>query len=200
MLDADIARYDAEEPWCTILQLRSGAVTFKIDSGANVSIKTEVDQKRLCPRLNQKTIDVKLTSPGGALTSKGQVIARVEHSRQVYNFRVIVTGAESVTENLLSRSAATSMGLIKCIDSTTATDLFGEIGLVKCDPVNIVLRGDAEPYVTVARAVPVPVEEAMKTARMHGSSGDHQETHRAEFLVFAHGAGISQEREYTHLR
>ena len=164
VLGADIARYDAEEPWRITLQLRGGEVTFKIDSGADVSIMTEADWKQLHPWPNLKTTDVKLTSPGGPLTSKGHFIARVEHSRQVYNFWVIVTGAESVTENLLSRRAATSMGLIKCIDSTTATDLFGEIGLVKCDPVNIVLKGDTEPYcVTAARTVPVSLQHDVKT-------------------------------------
>ena len=95
VLDAYITRYDAEEPWCTTLQLRGGEVTFKIDSGADVSIMTEADWKRLRPRPNLKATDVKLTIPGGPLTSKGHFIARVEHSRQVYNFRVIVSGAES---------------------------------------------------------------------------------------------------------
>ena len=152
VLDADIARYDAVEPCRTTLQVRGGEVTLKIDSGANVSFLTEADRKRLRPRPNLKTTDVNLTSPGGPLTSKGQFIARVEHSRKVYNFWEIVTGAESVRENLLSQSAAMSMGLTKHIGSTTATDLFGEIGLVKCYPVNIVLKGNAEPYCVTAGA------------------------------------------------
>ena len=41
--------------------------------------------------------------------------------------------------------------------------MFGEIGLVKCDPVNIGLKGDAEPYcVTVAHTVPVPLQDDVK--------------------------------------
>ena len=60
------------------------------------------------------------------------------------------------------------MGLIKCIDNTTATDLFSEIGLVKCNPVNIVLKGDAKPHcITAASMVPKPLHDAVKTELEH---------------------------------
>ncbi|XP_063048477.1 uncharacterized protein K02A2.6-like [Engraulis encrasicolus] len=52
------------------------------------------------------------------------------------------------------------MGLVKRLNavSTESDDLFGEIGLLQCDPVKIVLKADAEPYVTTTpRRVPFPL-------------------------------------------
>ena len=59
--------------------------------------------------------------------------------------------------SLLSRSVSCKLGLI-----TVNVDEVG-FGLVKCDPVKITLKPDAEPYhVNVARRIPTPLQEKVE--------------------------------------
>lgn len=61
----------------------------------------------------------------------------------------VVRGAH--VGNLLGRSTAIQMGLIKRIDEIRES-VFGSLGLMACEPVKIMLKSSAEPYsVHVAR-------------------------------------------------
>lgn len=57
----------------------------------------------------------------------------------------------SFAQNLLGMCVTKRMGLVKRVDAVnteTFSGIFGEIGLLNCDPVKIELKPDAEPYVT----------------------------------------------------
>ena len=89
---------------------------------------------------------------------------------QAYHFRVLVV--MSRVENLLSRGAASRMGLILKIDETIQ-DAFGEIGCLQTEPVKISLKQGAEPYaLNVAIRVPIPlpdkVEAELRRLQDHG--------------------------------
>ena len=59
--------------------------------------------------------------------------------------------------NLLGHAVAQGMGMVKCIGEINS-DIFTQPGLLKCEPVKIVLKNDAKPYsVTTARRVPFPL-------------------------------------------
>lgn len=64
-------------------------------------------------------------------------------------------------QNLLGGGVAKRMGLVKRLNAVSTggiNDIFGEIGLLKCDPVKIELKPDAEPYATTTpRRVPFPL-------------------------------------------
>lgn len=77
------------------------------------------------------------------------------------------------TTNLLGRKTATTMGLVRKVDGLgTFEDVFGDIGL-KCHPVKIEQRSDAQPYsIATLRRIPFPilpqVEEELKRMQSLG--------------------------------
>lgn len=78
------------------------------------------------------------------------------------------------TTNLLGQKTAIKMGLVHRVERLESNeDVFGDIGLLNCDPVKIVLRPDAQPYsITTPRRIPFPilpqVEEELKRMQSLG--------------------------------
>ena len=94
-------------------------------------------------------------SPGDQLACLGLFVARSIIDGQPLHYRVI--GANT-TDNLLSRSVAVKMGFMKRVYVDEIQDVYGDIGILQCDLVKIVLRENATPYsVCTARRVPIPL-------------------------------------------
>ena len=67
-----------------------------------------------------------------------------------------------VGSNLLSRTVAENMGLVKCMEEINE-NVFGASGLLKTDPVMMKLKEGVTPYsVTTARQVPFPLQKKVK--------------------------------------
>ena len=157
---------DNEPPWRTTIAVNGSPVLFKIDSGADTSVMSEASFERLARKPRLKPVKTTLQSPGGTVTTRGQFIAKTEAQvnnkwQQCY-FRVVVV--KSSGENLLSRTVAVNMGLIKCIEEVS---VYGDVGTLRGEPVKIVLKDDAQPYsVATPRRIPVPllpkVEEELR--------------------------------------
>ena len=131
-------------------------VTFKLDSGADVSVMSDSNYKQLRPRPSLKTVKANLNSPGGPLNCREQFIAKATVKGTVYHFRVIVVVND--VENLLKRGVASHMNLMTKLDAIT-----DGIGCLKTEPVKIILKEDAQPSaVTVARRVPIPMLPKVK--------------------------------------
>ena len=67
--------------------------------------------------------------------------------------------------NLLGRSVSQGMGLVKRIEEIKEIDneKFTKPGLLKCEPIKIVLKDDAKPHsVTTSRKVPFPLFAKVK--------------------------------------
>ncbi len=78
------------------------------------------------------------------------------HKGTTYTFRIYVIGGAQ-TNDLLSRSAASKMNLIQRVEEVNR-GVFGDIGLLDCEPVTIKLKDSAEPYsVATPRRVPFPM-------------------------------------------
>ena len=150
---------DSSPAWKVDLDLNDGKghpVTFKLDSGADVSVMSDSNYKQLRPRPSLKTVKANLNSPGGPLNCRGQFIAKATVKGTVYHFRVIVV--ENDVENLLSRGVASRMNLMTKLDAIT-----DGVGCLKTEPVKIILKEDAQPSaVTVARRVPIPMLPKVK--------------------------------------
>lgn len=78
------------------------------------------------------------------------------------------------TTNLLGRKTAIKMGLVRRVNGLESyDDIFGDIGLLKCEPVKIELRPDAQPYsIATPQRIPFPilpqVEEELKRMQSLG--------------------------------
>ena len=142
----------AEDAQYKTLTLDGGAVKFKLDTGADVSVITEETCRQLNLRSHLKAVQTKLMTPSGPLLPSGQFIARSGDT----HFRVIV--ASTAAENLLDRTTTVQMGFIKRVAEISLAD----IGVVASDCMKIVIRDDAQPYsVVTPRRTPIPMEAAV---------------------------------------
>lgn len=101
-----------------------------------------------------------IISPGGEVKSIGKFLATSEYKGKKYRFWItVIKGPYS--HNLLGRSVATRMGLVMRVDgmdTVMLSQVFGDIGLLKCYPVKIELKADFEPYsLTTPRRIPFPL-------------------------------------------
>ena len=118
-------------------------VTFKIDSGADISVMSESTYRSLPNPPSLKPTSANLTSPGGKLQCIGEFNADIKKDETMYSFRIIVVS--QYQNNLLSRAVSNKMGLIQRMDEIQES-VFGSIGLMKTAPVKIHLRENAHPH------------------------------------------------------
>ena len=150
---------DQVPEWRTKIAVQGKSISFKIDSGADVSvISNETYQSLKNPPELQCLPTPTLISPGGPVQCLGSFTAETHLKDKTYKFRVFV--AKEPTESLLSRGAATSMGLIARLDSATIPAKFG---CLKTETAKIMLKSDATPYsLNVSRRIPIPLEHKVK--------------------------------------
>lgn len=162
-----------DEPlWRTTLTLADTPVSFKIDSGADTSVMSEATYEALRNKPKLSEVKNTLQSPGGVVATRGQFLAKIKAhvNGQLRNccFRVAVVKTNG--ENLLSRTVATKLGLIRRIDDIST---FSGVGTLKGEPVKITLKDGAQPYsIATPRRVPIPllpkVEEELKRMELMG--------------------------------
>jgi hypothetical protein len=146
-----------EPPWRIKLEVQGSVINFKIDTGADVSVISEDEWRKMSPRPKLVQSRAGLESLGGPVQNIGQFVGTTFWKGRRTTFRIFVLKGK--TDCLLSRSAALALELVKRLDSVNQDLAFGGIGVpVKCDPIKIVLKEDAEPYsINVARRVPIPL-------------------------------------------
>ena len=133
------------QAWITNVKINGEKCAFKIDTGADVSVMSEYNYNRLQNPPKLRDTNTTIRSYAGV----PQVVGVFE-TGDTFLFEVfVVKGAGS---NLLSRAVSEKLGLVTLNVNEIA------YGLVKCAPVKITLRDDAQPYhVNVARRVPIPL-------------------------------------------
>ena len=96
-----------EPPWTTTLTLGGQEVKSKTDTGADVSVISTSQYKKLnlCPPL-QKISSI-LRSPGGVMQCEGQFVATTTVHDESHSLRLFVANMNA--DNLLSREAALRM-------------------------------------------------------------------------------------------
>ena len=76
-----------------------------------------------------------MISPGGELQCAGQFTTTVTCCNKNYEVDIFVKSGEYAS-SLLGRHAACEMGLVARLEEVDA-ELFGDIGLLKCEPIRI---------------------------------------------------------------
>lgn len=149
-----------EEHWTVQVKIGQTPLNFKIDTGADACVISEETFEQLEPKTEMSPAVISLSTPGGKLKCLGQFHAKMTYKGKCYSYPVyVVPGREA--NNLLSRVAATEMGLVKRVNEIK--DVFQQGGKLKTDPVKIVLKEGAEPYaVNVSRRVPLPLLPKVK--------------------------------------
>ena len=140
------------EPWCVTLPIGVSSVSFKVDSGADVStLDIELYRSMVNPPALRQTSDT-LSGAGGEIECYGTT-TKFKNQEYAIDFYVI-NGS-----NLLGRIDASALGFPRAIEELRIEpDVFGDTGLMKTSPVNIKISENATPYhVNVARRVPIPL-------------------------------------------
>lgn len=106
-------------PWLVKLNLCGSDVTFKIDTGADITLLSTRSYDQLAQKPPLAHTDAKLMSPGGAVPCRGEFVASVHFKSKEYNFRVIVADYQN---NLLSRNVASEMGTVLRIDAANVAN------------------------------------------------------------------------------
>ena len=152
---------DHDDAWFVSLPICGSQVKFKIDTGADISIITQRTFETLARKPTLLPSNALLCSPGGKIEACGEISVVTTHKDSEYKFKIVIISGETGT-NLLSRSVATQMGLIKRADSVKETKS-NEIGLMKTSPIKIHIREDVTPVCrAVARRIPFPLMNAVR--------------------------------------
>jgi len=149
-------------PWFETLMCCGSPVKFKLDTGADVTVMSDktYSQMKIRPRLHSTRLT--LRSASGKLSVKGQFKARITWRGEEYTINVIVV-TEPLRNNLLSRTVSRDLGLVRRVEELTDTQNVQKIGLIKTEPVKIMLREDAKPYsVHTARNVGFNLMKSVK--------------------------------------
>ena len=148
------------QPWTVPLVINNSKITFKVDSGADITCLPEAEYLRMRPRPGLEPKSRSLDSPGGRVECAGQFTASTTFKGKKYSFPVCVL--KNSQSRLLSRSVSHGLGLLKFIEEVRE-DVFGNFGLLKGEPVRIRLRPDAPPYnLATPRRISAPLLGAMK--------------------------------------
>ncbi len=147
-----------DDAWYVNIGMCGTALTFKIDTGADITVMSQDTYNRLSIRPKLTKLSTNLMSPGGKLECNGCFTAATTYKNRCYDIDVYVA-ASPYANNLLGRNEATMMGLVKRLEEVIwgYEDVFGDIGLMDAEPVKIKLRRDAIPYsVVTPRRIPFP--------------------------------------------
>ena len=118
-----------EPPWRINMDICGRSISFKLDSGADVTVMSEHTYTTLQHPPPLRRVRIKLGTLRGEIVAKGLFIARAVVNDRTFNFWVIVVSGKR--DNLLSRAATSTMRLIARLDSIELSDVFGNIGLMK---------------------------------------------------------------------
>ena len=139
--------------WKDKLKVNLRLLTFKIDTGANVSIMNMSTYHSLRSKLRLNPVTNPLKSPGGALSCLGIFSTTGKHQGGKLHSLTLnfISGCE--TDILFLRSATHTTGLaIKVDDVGMQENVFENSGRIVGETV---LRDDAKPYcLTTARRIP----------------------------------------------
>ena len=149
--------------WKVKLHVNNNAMEFKIDSGADVSIISPQTFRKMSPQPKLKNSNIQLYSVGRKLNCIGAFRAKITWKKKTHLTTMYVIDGVC-RNNLLSRSTSEALGLVRLhLDEVESADVFGEVGLMKCQPVKIKLRSDAEAYsLMTPRRIPTPLKERVK--------------------------------------
>lgn len=175
-------------------------IRFKVDTGADVTCMDRSSYERLNPKPNLTETKCKLRSPGGELRTFGEFQMRTHFRSTEYEFRVVVVAAGG--SNLLGRPVAARMGIVSYhLDEIKNTvleefqDCFAETGLLKIDPIRLVLEENVRPQGGLGGTkYSIPADESgARRVITNGETRCDQKSDGADRLVQRNGGGAEEE-------
>ncbi len=150
-----------EPPWLVRLKVNDNYQSFKIDSGADVTVMSVENYAKMRPKPYLKTNKVRLQGVSGNVKHVGYFEAEIRHKDKNYKETIYVVNHK--TQNLLGRGISCEMNLIKRLNAIGEVQVYGDLGLMQCQPVKIQLKDDCVPYsISTPRRIPLPLVPKVK--------------------------------------
>ena len=154
--------------WCITLSVNNSPITFKIDTGAEVTVIPEETYKSLKPTPKLKESNKILHGPAKmALPVSRCFEARIQRGDNATNQEIFVVAGTH--QALLGLPAIVSLGIVKKIDSVNKDyksqfpKLFTGLGRLDGSDYVVKLKEDAKPHaITTPRRVPLPLLSHVK--------------------------------------
>ena len=147
---------DSTAPWWVTLNVCGSRVKFKIDPGADVTVISTDEYKRLTDKPQLQPTTAQLTGVSAPIKYHGLVHVEIVYKTTRYRVRVYVA---DVTNNLLGRGAAQQMNLVKM----NLSEVLQPFSKLKGPLTHITLQEDSTPYsVRAPRRVPFPLMQPLK--------------------------------------
>ena len=145
--------------WCSHLKICGQQILLKVDTGADVTVISEDAYKSM--KWQPKLIPPKIRLKSASGEQKTSGFFETVLKKQSAKVRAKIFVVPGLSNNLLSRSAAEALGLVKFLGSVEES-LFG-FGLWETQPVTLQVKEDAKPYaIATARTVPIPMRKAVE--------------------------------------
>ena len=166
MLYMDYIDKKSNEPWRIVLNINGNEISFKIDSGADVSVIPERIKNKLGIDVKIKAEPRLFSADRRELRVLGISIINIVYNGKECSQEFYVV--KDIHESLLGRPAIEALELI-CWQRQIKTDVVGRhpelfkgIGLIKKE-FSIKLKGKVNPYsVSVPRRIPIPLRERVE--------------------------------------
>lgn len=137
---------DKSQPWYTTVYINEEPFRFKLDTGADVTVMTKSEYNRFIVKPKLFKSDVTLVSVNSNVKVFGFCMLDIKYKSNYYNLKVYVADCHT---NLLSRSAATNLSMLKRLEA---------LGVVQDTTASITMMSDVKPIcVSSPRRLPFAI-------------------------------------------
>ena len=165
IINLDAVGHPSNKPWTADIEINTTAFSFKIDSGADVTVMplTVYQQNKINPPL-KSTTKILMGPCHYKMDCIGTFTAELRHADRTTTEEVFVI--KRLERSLLGRQAAQRLNLINRVDTLNSTEmkeypnLFTGLGKIKDQEYDIKVTEPTIPFaITVPRQVPIPLRK-----------------------------------------
>ena len=149
-----------DDKWNFDIEIDNKNIKFKVDNGADVTILNYSLYMKSLAKCNKT-----LLTPTGNLKYLGIVKHKLNYKRSSVVEEIYILPQECKTRNLLSRSAAEALNIVRFIGNISVNDSLFGFGKWDTEPVKLHVKADAVPHaIYCARNVAFGIRDRVKEA------------------------------------
>ena len=154
-----------DDKWNVDIKIDNKYIKFKVDTGADVTILNYSSYMKSLAKCVIHPCNKTLSTPAGKLKYLGIVKHKLNYKRSSVVEEIYILPQECKTRNLLSRSAAEALNIVRFIGNISVNDSLFGFGKWDTEPVNLHVKADAASHaIYCARNVAFGIRDKVKEA------------------------------------